>query len=248
MCLARLTRSEYKGRLGTLKHALLAFVLLTPASLSAQAAPEEADASGAEPADAGGVDEEARSVFRAGETAFNGARYADALAHFRRAHELSGRPELLYNIGVAADRLRRDEEALAAFEQFVAEVADHPRLRDAHARIEVLRAQIAGRPGDAAPSGGDVTPHVIGSAALAVGGLAGVVAAIVGMAAPAGCLESDGLGCIEEEVTSWTGVGVYGGLGLAALVGATVWLIVGLSGGSEERAAASRAVAQGWAF
>ncbi|HVK84044.1 MAG TPA: hypothetical protein VM513_08050, partial [Kofleriaceae bacterium] len=83
-----------------MKHALLAIVLLTPASLSAQAAPEEAETSAGEPDDAEGVDEEARSLFRAGETAFNAARYADALAHFRRAHELSDRPELLYNIGV----------------------------------------------------------------------------------------------------------------------------------------------------
>jgi tetratricopeptide (TPR) repeat protein len=53
-------------------------------------------------------DEEARALFQAGRRAFADARYEDALDRFRSAYELSHRPELLYNIGHAADRLRRD--------------------------------------------------------------------------------------------------------------------------------------------
>lgn len=50
---------------------------------------------------------------------------------------------LLYNIGVAADRLRRDAVALEAFEQFLESVPDHPRRRDVLARVEVLREAVA---------------------------------------------------------------------------------------------------------
>src|SRR3989304_4382708 len=76
------------------------------------------------------LDREARALFDAGSTAFEDARYGDALGYFRRAYELSHRPALLYNIGLAADRLRHDEDALAAFQQFLAEAGDNPRRRE----------------------------------------------------------------------------------------------------------------------
>ena len=54
------------------------------------------------------LDEEARAIFQAGRTAYDAARYEDALRHFQHAYRLSTRPELLYNVALAADRLRRD--------------------------------------------------------------------------------------------------------------------------------------------
>lgn len=90
------------------------------------------------------TDAEARGLFLAGQAAYATSRYDDALRYFRQAYELSRRPQLLYNIAVAADRLRRDEEALAAFEQFVRDTPeDTPQRRDAEARIPVLREAIA---------------------------------------------------------------------------------------------------------
>lgn len=98
------------------------------------------------------TDEEARGLFNAGEAAFSDARYEDALRYFRDAYRLSGRPGLLYNIGVAADRLRRDQEALEAFERFLAESPPGTRQRqDAEARVRVLREAVA-RGEQAAPS------------------------------------------------------------------------------------------------
>ena len=88
-------------------------------------------------------DQEARQEFEAGREAFNAGRHESALAHFRRAYELSRRPQLLYNIGVAADRLRRDAEALEAFEQYLAQIPDAENRGDVDARITVLRRQIA---------------------------------------------------------------------------------------------------------
>ncbi len=105
------------------------------------------------------ADEEARGLFNAGEAAFSDARYEDALRYFRDAYRLSGRPGLLYNIGVAADRLRRDQEALEAFERFLAEAPPGTRQRqDAEARVRVLREAIArGEQAAPSPEGGGAT-------------------------------------------------------------------------------------------
>jgi tetratricopeptide (TPR) repeat protein len=193
----------------------------------------------------GSRDEEARSVFAAGNTAFEDARYGDALEYFQRAYELSGRPGLLYNIGVAADRLRQDEVALDAFERFLAEVPEHERRRDVEARVLVLRESVAARAASgtaavsatapAASSGPDVLT-IVGASVLGAAGLAGVIAAIVGIAGSGQCLAMDGATCVEERGTNWVAVGVYGGLGLAGLAAAVVWLVVGLSGGDAEDA------------
>ncbi|MFK7998660.1 MAG: hypothetical protein AB8H86_03645, partial [Polyangiales bacterium] len=65
------------------------------------------DAAGeAEEQDIGDVEAQAR--FTAGEIAFSAGRFEDALSDFQRAYELSERPQLLYNIGLTAYRLRDD--------------------------------------------------------------------------------------------------------------------------------------------
>ncbi|MEM7606063.1 MAG: hypothetical protein AAF411_11980 [Myxococcota bacterium] len=83
-------------------------------------------------------DEEARSLFSAGRTAYQAGRYARALEHFQAAYDLSGRPELLYNIGLAAERTRDDARALAAYGAFVDALPDAERRSFVEARIEVL--------------------------------------------------------------------------------------------------------------
>lgn len=101
------------------------------------------------------TDEEARSLFTAGQTAFEAGRFERALEYFERAYELSHRPGLLYNIGVAADRLRHDERALEAFEAFLASGAVEDSQRaTVEARAEALRRAIDAerRSDDAGPT------------------------------------------------------------------------------------------------
>src|SRR5688572_10540522 len=88
-------------------------------------------------------DEEARSLFQAGEVAFEQGQFERALEHFTRAYELSPRPELLFNIGNVQERLDHDREALQAFERFVAARGDSPNAGFARARIQALQASIA---------------------------------------------------------------------------------------------------------
>lgn len=256
---------------GVVVLATLAFAPAARAQDDAAEPPAQAETTTAD-APTGSRDAEARSVFDAGTMAFEDARYADALDYFQRAYELSGRHVLLYNIGVAADRLRRDAVALEAFERFLTEVPEHPRRRDVEARVEVLREAIES--GEDAPSQAEATPAVgdgganaaagstpadegpdvvtiAGASSLAVVGLAGVVAGIVGIAGAGECLEMAGGTCIEERQTGWVGTGTYLGLGAAAIAGAVIWLIVGLSGGGGDEQAALRVGPNGeltWSF
>jgi len=93
--------------------------------------------------DAATLDTEARLLFEAGSSAFGDGRYETALERFRQAYATSQRPELLYNIGSAADRLRRDEEALEAFSGYLAALPEAANRREVEARIASLREAIA---------------------------------------------------------------------------------------------------------
>ena len=104
-------------------------------------------------------DDEARALFEAGRVAYSDGRFDAALAHFRHSYELSGRPRLLYNIGSAADKLRRDQQALEAFEAYLAQVPDAENRNEVAARIEVLRAQVTAHATTAQPSTRVATPR-----------------------------------------------------------------------------------------
>jgi tetratricopeptide (TPR) repeat protein len=161
-------------------------LVATPAAAQeGSAAAETAPAGGGEDsnaAPAGGEDAEARSLFEAGRTAYDEGRYDNALRYFQQAYELSGRPELLFNVGSAADRLRRDDEALAAFEAYLEARPGADNRRAVEARIAVLREEVseASAETDSVPSS---TATTSGSGAapwiLVVGG--GIVAASGGV-------------------------------------------------------------------
>ena len=89
------------------------------------------------------VEAEARALFEAGRNAFEDGRFDAALQRFTEAYALSHRPELLYNIGQAADRLRHDAEAVRAFEQYLELVPDAPNRRRVELRLEALRRLMA---------------------------------------------------------------------------------------------------------
>lgn len=88
------------------------------------------------------LDAEARGLFVAGREAFDAGRYDNALDYFTRAYALSGRSGLLFNIASTAERLRRDEEALRAYEAYLEAMPDAPNRDYTHSRIMFLRDQI----------------------------------------------------------------------------------------------------------
>lgn len=141
------------------RRTFVSLVLLASAFMSSTL---EAQASGTDEfAITAGADEEARAVFQRGREAYARGEYEPALAAFRQAYELSGRAELQFNIGQAADRLRHDREARDAFEAYLAALPDAANRVEVEARLRVLREEIARD--DAlraqAASGAPTTPH-----------------------------------------------------------------------------------------
>ena len=104
-CAARLSsspraRSPSARRMGhCVAIASWLFAVHVPAVAQPTGSPSTADPS---------ADAEARAHYQAGQLAFDQGRFENALESFRMAYALSQRPELLYNIASAADRLRQD--------------------------------------------------------------------------------------------------------------------------------------------
>lgn len=86
--------------------------------------------------------ERAREHFQAARSAYDEGRFEDALVQFRRAYELTGNADVLYNIATVADRLRRDEVALEAYAGFLEARPDTTDRAHIEGRIRVLRQQI----------------------------------------------------------------------------------------------------------
>ena len=100
-------------------------------------------------------DEEARMLFEAGRVAYAAGRFEDALGYFERTHEMSGRTVLLYNVGSAADKLRRDSVALTAFRSYLEAVPAADNREEVEARIRVLEQVVAADQARATPN---ITP------------------------------------------------------------------------------------------
>lgn len=99
-------------------------------------------------------DGEARRLFEEGAEAFANGNYRVALDKFLHSHELSGRAELLFNVGLAHDRLREDALALRAFEGYLERVPDAANRAEVEGRIAELRRVIADRDRVAVADGG----------------------------------------------------------------------------------------------
>ena len=225
---------------------VMALVTLSHVTSTASAQAETTRATEATSA----TDAEARGLFEAGRAAFADGRFEDARDYFARSYELSRRPQLLYNLGTAEDRLRHDEAALASFEGYLAALPEAENASEVRGRIEVLRRAIAERGTEApAPVRSD-DAAVVPIGALVLGGLALVAAgASIGTWVTAndayadrerGCFALRG-GCTADELS---GVGVLvdatNGLWIASValaVGAAVSLPIELTaGGSETQA------------
>lgn len=176
------------------------------------------------------ADEEARNLYEAGEEAFGAARYEAALEHFRASYELSHRPELLYNIGITADRLGRNDEALEAFRGYLAsDAVDEARRPDVEARVAALEQPAV----PAARSEPDPTTPIV----LAVTGGALVALSVVLIAvgatenqlvqdAPPGASWADYAGH-QDTATGllWSG-GIAAGLGVGLVLAGVVGLVL----------------------
>lgn len=84
-----------------------------------------------------------KGAFEAGRAAYDAGDYQEALQRFQQAHDLSKKPELLYNIGLAADRLRYNRAALQAYRAYVRQLPTAVNRIEVENRIRALEQVIA---------------------------------------------------------------------------------------------------------
>lgn len=166
-----------------------------------------AAAAACEPADAEAVDA-AKGLHRAAEVHFDRGRYALAIDAWERAHALDCEAHrLLVNIGNARARAGEREEAIAAYERFLADAGDDEMAPAVRAKLAEVRASEPGPSPDAAPF---VAAGIGG--ALAVAGLVMV-----------------GVGAETEPPAGLHLQEVGGGLAVAGLgtaAGALLWMLL----------------------
>lgn len=108
-------------------------------------------------------DQQARKLFEQGRQAYTDGRYRDAWAYFHDAYQLSGRPELLFNIGQTADRLGQTSDAIKAFSMYVERLPDAPNRKDVESRVRALQAKLDAQqqaaPPSRAPVASNPQPH-----------------------------------------------------------------------------------------
>jgi len=95
----------------------------------------------AQPADPD-TDRIARERFLAGREAFSRGDFAGAATAFERAYLLSRRPQLLYNLGTAYDRLHRWERAREAFQRYLDAVPDAPDRAEVEGRLAIIEVEL----------------------------------------------------------------------------------------------------------
>jgi tetratricopeptide (TPR) repeat protein len=111
--------------------------------------------------DVDGLEGEAAALFEAGRQAHWSGRYEQALQYFQGAHELSQRPELLYDIAAAADRSRKNDQlALESLQQFLAQKPDSPLASAVEARVKVLEQVVEEEQSPEPPAAATQAPTV----------------------------------------------------------------------------------------
>jgi len=118
----------------------LGFILLVGIVISCITVPAFAQVATGATASASDANEDvARSLFQAGKAAYESGNYSDALSFFEQAYARSKRAELLYNIGQAADRLRRDDTAIESFTKYLEQTPDAANRAEVEKRVKALQ-------------------------------------------------------------------------------------------------------------
>lgn len=152
---------------------------------------------------------EARSVFTAGQVAFDAGRYADALVYFRRSYSLSRRPELLFNIALCQDRLRNDDAATTAYTRYLAEMPSASNRAEVERRLAAMQLARERRAAEAAAAV-DVSPERVASAGVAVtdSGDGAVLSDVVAPAEATAVYETWWFWAVVGVVVAGTAVGI----------------------------------------
>lgn len=125
-----------------------------PAGLSAQSVPPSQSKLSGEERDA-----RARVLYEAAVVQYAEKDFESALELFGQAYEMSGRVQLLYNVGLAADRAGLPERARRAYRRYLAAQPDGDRAAEVTARLQELdQAAKVPSPREAALSASSAAP------------------------------------------------------------------------------------------
>jgi tetratricopeptide (TPR) repeat protein len=156
---------------------------------------------------------QARRSFEEGRAALEWGNFEDALRLFERAYDLSGRPEMLYNIGTVLDKMRRDADAARYFERYLDVQPEATNRPAVEARLAALRARMfADRQAAPVPS----PTQVAQDQAAAQQPMAVTVAP--SMPATEAPSRSDSVTPLRKKWWFWTGLVVVAGGAAAAAV------------------------------
>ena len=137
----------------TLSAAAVLLVLATPGATRAEDPPmTPAEDEGSD--EIGSEDEQrARAHFQAGASYYEAGDYEEALSEFQRAHEISPRPELFYNLSLAHQQLGNMDQAIELLDRYLNEADDIPNRTNLERRLQNLRErQAQGENSTAEPS------------------------------------------------------------------------------------------------
>ena len=123
----------------------IAFAIIAPAATAfAQPSPGDLD--------------KAKKEFIAGKKAFDAGDFAEAASHFKTSYNLSKKPTLLYNVGLANESGGQDDIALFYYRKYLADApADDAQRADVTERVKVLEKKFGGTT-TAPPNNTTVTP------------------------------------------------------------------------------------------
>ncbi|MEM6956601.1 MAG: hypothetical protein AAF411_03810 [Myxococcota bacterium] len=218
-----------------MRHVVLCAVMLFLSPLASLAAQDASD------------DELARELFEAAEVSVGRGDYERALELFQESFELSDRPELLFNAGNAAERVRRDELAVELYTAYLERLPEASNRQAVEARLTRLRRLVEEEEEDNAAPVESNEPRRTNAWAWALGSST-VAFTALGIAARVRAnrifsdLEdecSNAPGCSDERLNGtsierWdrTTVAAFTVAGASA-IGLTVALILGRRGRSE---------------
>jgi len=223
----------------------------TPASVAAAQAPEATS----EP------EQRALDLFMRAEGAYDDGRIEEAVELLVEARRLHDEPVLIYNLARAYETLGRLEEALDAYEGYLAE---EPQAQDRGAietRVQALRRQLAERQRQAQlqqlaernaarrrqePSGPGALPWVLGGAGVAALGTAIVFRVLANEQrddAVSDPVHATAVSSFERAETYATTANVLWVAGAVVAAAAATWLVVeSLSGSGDDGRAVEVAI------
>ena len=204
-------------------------------------------------------DERGRLHFQAGASYYEAGDYEDALREFARAQELSGKPELFYNISLCHQQLGDLEQAIVSLEAYLGNVEEIENRTNLERRLENFRERLAE---EAAGGGEEITPAVQDpepSSGPNVGAIVGLGVAGVGLVtlvvsgtmalSEKSALEDRGCGStIECDAGTLRTRSLVADIGLGLTVaGATLGMVLWLLGRDDESEDAAAVSVAPWA-